>query len=49
LAVLERGYVLLQRAGGGVIARAANLSPDERFRVRFADGAWRARAEERES
>jgi exodeoxyribonuclease VII large subunit len=42
LAVLERGYALVWRAGNGALVReAATLRPGERLRIRLASGeAW---------
>lgn len=45
LRVLERGYAVVRRTGGAetkLVARAGELSPGERIRVRFAQGAAEA-------
>ena len=37
--VLERGFALVENAGGGVVARAAAAEAGAHVRIRFADGA----------
>lgn len=38
LAVLSRGYAVVQRTDGSLVARAAQIAPGEGLAVRFADG-----------
>ncbi len=44
-AVLARGYALVLDAAGAPLARAAQIRPGARLRLRFADGEIAARAE----
>ena len=46
LAVLGRGYVLVQTEAGKVIPAAAELKVGDRVNLRFADGSARVRVEE---
>ena len=36
--LLERGYTLTLDAGGRLVRRAADVTPGQRLRTRFADG-----------
>ncbi len=45
LAVLSRGYALVQSEDGHVVPAAASLSPGEPIELRFSDGTARARVE----
>jgi exodeoxyribonuclease VII large subunit len=47
LAVLQRGYAIVRRAGGDeVIRRAADVAPRESLRVTLAEGSVRVRVDE---
>jgi exodeoxyribonuclease VII large subunit len=46
LAVLSRGYALVQTEAGKVIPAAAELQVGDRVNLRFADGSARVRVEE---
>jgi exodeoxyribonuclease VII large subunit len=45
LAVLERGYALVQGADGGVIRSISQVAPGDRVTTRLADGAFTSRVE----
>jgi exodeoxyribonuclease VII large subunit len=47
LAVLQRGYAIVQRAAGDeVVRRAADVSPREDLRVTLGEGSLRVRVED---
>lgn len=45
LAVLERGFALIERPEGGILTRAAQAQAGETVRIRLADGALTAKVE----
>jgi len=47
LAVLERGYAIVQKEGGVVVRQAAEVSADEELRIRLWKGEVHARVRER--
>jgi len=49
LRVLERGYAIVETAGGRVVRRAAETQPGDLLRVRLHEGRVTARVEEKES
>ncbi len=46
LAVLERGYALIERPQGGILTRAAQAHPGDAVHIRLADGTLAAKVED---
>ena len=49
LAVLERGFAVLQREGGGIVRSAEEVGPGDALVARLARGTLRVRVEARPS